>query len=180
MAEDKISLFRHHPVRIEQGLFMGLQQLDIVAVRLAMLDAVLTSPTGVNSTGWLPLDIRSLVVAKGGIMPYNAIAVILDVEVSDTNPVGAATYMEFAGVEHNYLGVPAGKIQTVYCGNVTDRKHARLIVAQLSYDGRILCKITASGAVFAYTIKLVGWLIGGTRIDKEALPYAELLAKFTI
>ena len=51
---------------------------------------------------------------------------------------------------------------------------------ELSEDFNILTKITASGAAFDYSINLIGWLIGGTRVSRVTWPSAELYAKFAI
>lgn len=176
----KETKFRHHPVRIENGLYMGSQQLDILGVELAFLDAALTSDSSSNTTIWTPMDINALVVAAGATVPVNAIAVILDVEVNDSGAAGDY-YMEFTSVEHSGgAGQQAGKTQTVYVGQVGDRKGARIIIIELSEDLNILTKITASGAAFDYSINLIGWLIGGTRVARVTWPSVELFAKFAI
>jgi len=175
----KETKYRHHPVRIENGLYLGSQQLDILGVKLAFLDAVLTSAAGEDTTDWTPMNLNTLVVAAGETVPHDAVAVILDVEVNDNGAPGDY-YMDFASVEHNYLGVQAGKTETVYVGQVSDRKGARSIIVELSEDFNILTKITASGGVFDYSINLVGWLIGGTRVSKVTWPSVDLYAKFTI
>jgi hypothetical protein len=176
----KETKFRHHPTRIETGLFMGSQQLDILGVELAFLDAALTSAASLNTTGWLPMNLYTLVVAAGATVPRDAIAVILDVEVNDSGAPGDY-YMDLASVEHSGgAGVQAGKTETVYVGQVTDRKGARIIIMELSDNFNILTRITASGGNFDYSINLIGWLIGGTRVSRVTWPSADLYAKFAI
>lgn len=178
----KETKFRHHPVRIEKGLFLGLQQLDIVGVRLAFLDDSLTPGTDISTQReWHPMDIASLVVTAGGTVPQDAVAVILDVEVKDDG-VGDY-YMEFASVEHSgyppgTVGVQPGKTETVYIGQGADRYGSRTIIVELSEDFNILTKVT--GVNLDYAINLIGWLIGGTRIAKVTWPSVDLYAKFTI
>ena len=176
----KETKFRHHPARIENGLYLGSQQLDILGVKLAFLESVLTSDTGLNTTGWTPMNLNTLVVAAGATVPQDAIAVIIDIEVNDGGGAGDY-YMDFASVEHSGgAGVQAGKTETVYIGQGVDTKGARTIIVELSEDFNILTKITASGAAFDYSINLIGWLIGGTRVSRVTWPSAELYAKFAI
>jgi len=180
----KETKYRHHPFRVEKGLFLGSEQLDILGVKLAFLDAALTSAAGKNTTGWNPMNLNTAaLVAAGETIPKDAVAVILDVEVNDENAPGNY-YMQFASVEPDAntsnQEVPAGKTETVYVGQGIDRKGARTIIVELSEDFYIRTKITASAAVFDYSINLIGWLIGGTRIAKVTWPSVDLYAKFTI
>jgi len=184
----KETKFRHYPTRIETGLFMGSEQLDIVGVRLAFLDDSLTPGTDISTQGdWHPMDIASLVVTAGGTVPQDAVAVILDVEVKDDG-VGEY-YMEFASVDHLDVAVVTarypdgtftspGKTETVYIGQGADRYGSRTIIVELSEDFNILTKVT--GVNLDYAISLIGWLIGGTRIAKVTWPSVDLYAKFTI
>lgn len=179
--------FKHHSVRIEKGLFLGSQQLDILGVHLNFLDAVLTSGTITTSEeDWVAMNLITLMAAivqtESGVnyaVPSGAIAVILDVEVNDDNSDAAECKMEFAPVEHNYLGPLSSHEAIVYAGDVDDRKAARTVIVWLSDTMDILRKISVSGN-FDYQIKLIGWLIGGTRVSLAQWPSEELFAKFEI
>jgi len=180
----KETKYRHHPVRLEKGLFLGLQQLDIVGVRLAFLDDVLHDDDLAETTGWTPMNLNTLVVAKGATVPRDAVAVILDVEVWDDAASGEH-YMQFASVEPDAntsnQDVPAGKTQTVYRAQAAGRKGSRIVIVELSEDFCIRTKIAGSAPnAFNYSINLIGWLIGGTRISKVTWPSVDLYAKFTI
>jgi len=184
---EKETRYRHHPERIEKGLFMGSQQLDILGIHLMTLDAVLTSGsvgTGLSTTNWTPLKLAPLVTTAGHTIPQDAIAVILDVAVNDSD-ISTPTdgQLEFAAPEHGAAepGILVGHTEIVYCGDVNDRISSRLITVEMSTDFSIVYKATASGAnTLDYTIKLIGWLIGGTRVARIAWPSVDLYCKFTI
>jgi len=181
----KESIYRHHPERIEKSLFLGSQQLDILGIHLMILDAVLTSGSvvsGLSTTGWLPLKLAPLVTTAGESIPDDAIAVILDVAVNDSDILVATDgQLELASPEHGAAGILEGNIETVYCGDKNDRISSRLVIVELSDDSCIVYKATASGAnTLDYTIKLVGWLIGGTLVTKITWPSIELYCKFVV
>jgi len=170
----KETKFRHHPTRIETGLFMGSEQLDIVGVKLAFIDSTLTSDEGSDSTDWTAMDLNTLVIARGATVPTNAIAVILDVRVRNGDVAGNY-YMRFASV-----GLQDGKTETVYVGQGNNRWGARTIIIEVNDGFNIFTRIFASGTVFDYDINLVGWLIGGTRVSRVTFPSEDLYATFTI
>ena len=170
----KETKFRHHPVRIENGLYMGSQQLDIVGVKLAFLDRELTSGADSNTTSWTAMDLNALVVARDATVPTNAVAVILDVKVRHKDAAGNY-YMQFASV-----GLQDGKTETVYIGQGIDRWGSRTIIIEVNDAFNIFTKITAGGTHFDYSINLIGWLIGGTRVSRVTFPSVDLYAKFTI
>lgn len=187
---EKETRYRHHPERIEKGLFMGSQQLDILGIHLMTLDAVLTSgsgDSGLSTTDWTPLKLSPLVVAAGETIPQDAIAVILDVAVNDEDISGATNgLLEFAPPEYeadgvSEPGIPTGHTETVYCADFNDRISSRLIIVEMSTDFNIVYKATASLVkTLDYTIKLIGWLIGGTRVARLAWPSVDLYCKFVI
>jgi len=178
----KETKYRHHPVRIENGLFLGLQQLDILGFRLHFLDAALVEDlAGSASTDWKPMDLASQ-MPTGETVPQDAVAVVLDVNVNES--AAGNYYMAFASVTHSgvppgVVGVQPGKTQTVYIAQEDPWKASRIVIVELSEDFRILTKITSAGAL-DYSINLIGWLIGGTRISRLTLPAEDLLCKFTI
>ena len=177
----KETKYRHHPVRIEKGLFLGSQQLDILGFRLALLNAALTSATNISTQAWHPMNLNTLVVAAGATVPQDAIAVILSVKAKDDG-VGDY-YMDFASVAHSgvppgVVGVQPGKTQTVYIGQGADVWGSRIVIVELSEDSRILTKVT--GVNLDYSINLIGWLIGGTRVSKLTLPAEDLYCRFMI
>ncbi len=176
----KETVYRHHPERVAVGLFLGTQQLDILGVHLMTLDAALTSGS-VDTTGWTPLKLAPLVVAAAEVIPFDAVAVILDVAVNDAAGAGTDAYLDLASPEHGPGGKLAGKTETVYCGDVNDRVKSRLVILEMSDNFSIVYKATASGAGdLDYTIKLVGWLIGGTRIVMPQWPYEDLYCNVVI
>ncbi len=162
----KETKFRHHPVRIEQGLFLGTEQLDLVAFRSDLQDAVIASDAGVDDAQWTELTLSDLVT-----VPEDAVAVVLDVEVNDNGSAGQDCYMGFCPTH----AIIAGRISNVYAGNVADRKGSRVVIVELSTRDSVVYNIVASGAVFDYSIKLLGWLIGGTRLSKITPPAVDLL-----
>jgi len=178
----KETKYRHHPTRIENGLFLGSQQLDILGFRLHFLDAALDEDlTGSASTNWKPMDLVSLMPA-GETVPQDAVAVVLDVEVNES--AAGEYYMDFASVAHSgvppgVVGVQPGKTQTVYIAQLDPWKGSRIVIVELSEDSRILTKITSAGAL-DYSINLIGWLIGGTRVARLTLPAVDLFCKFAI
>ena len=167
----KETKFRHHPVRIEKSLYLGTQQLDILGFRSDLQDAALTSSAGGNDVAWTELTLPDLVT-----VPANAIAAILDVEVNDAGSAGQATYMGFCPTP----AIVAGRVSYVYCGNVNDRKGSRLVIVELSTNESLMMLVVASGAVFDYTIKLIGWLIGGTDTSRITPPAEELYCTVTV
>ena len=176
----KETLYRHHPERVEVGLFLGTQQLDILGIHLMTLAAALTSGS-FGTTDWVPLKLSPLVVAAAEVIPSDAVAVILDVAVNDGAGAGTDAYLELASPEHGPAGILAGKTETVYCGDVNDLIDSRLVVVAMSDDFSIVYKATASGAgALDYTIKLIGWLIGGTRIEMPTWPYRDLYCSVVI
>lgn len=181
----KESVYRHHPERMEVGLFLGTQQLDILGIHLMTLAAALTAGSvgsGLSTTDWVPLKLSPLVVAAAESIPLGAIAVILDVAVNDSD-ISTFTdgVLELASPEHGPAGILAGKTEKVYCGDVNDRVSSRLVVVELSDDFSIVYKATASGAsTLDYNIKLIGWLIGGTRVAKVTWPSVDLYCKVVV
>jgi len=165
----KETKYRHHPVRIEKSLYLGSEQIDILGYHSDLQDAVLDSDTGLDDTPWTELTLSDKVT-----VPDDAIAIILDVEVFDNNPTAQDCYMGFCPTH----AIIAGRISNVYTGNVADRKGSRVVIVELSTRDSIVYNIVASGAVFAYTIRLLGWLIGGTEVSKITPPAEELYCKF--
>ncbi|KKN63876.1 hypothetical protein LCGC14_0497540 [marine sediment metagenome] len=176
----KETRYQEHPVRYEVGLFLGSQQLDVEGINLMTLAAALTSGS-LSTTGWVPLKLSPLVVAAAETIPLGAIAAILDVEVNDAGGAGTDTYLDLASPEHGVAGKLAGKTETVYCGDINDAIDSRLVIVEMSDDFSIVYKATASGgATLDYTLKLIGWIVGGTRIVKVTWPSVELYCKVVI
>jgi len=173
----KETKFRHQPVRIENGLYVGSQQLDILGYRADLKSALIADDTGVDDIIWTELPLSGI---TGVTVPTNAIAVILDVEVSDDGSSGGtACYMAFCttGSFVAETAEESGKVSFVYCANVDERKFSRVVIVELSTNDSIHYTINASGTNFNYNIRLLGWLIGGTRVSKVT-PIAEDLLCF--
>lgn len=105
--------------------------------------------------------------------PAAAVAAILDVAARDN--AGSDEYLSLAtpGV------IIASKTQIVYCGDVANRWQSRLVIAEMSDDYRIAIKVDASGAVFDYTIKIIGWLLDPSR-TRPSMPSEDLKATFVV
>ena len=176
----KETRYQEHPVRYEVGLFLGSQQLDVEGIHLMTLDAALLSGS-FGITDWVPLKLSPLVVAAAEAIPLGAIAVIFDVEVNDEFGAATDAKLELASPEHGIAGILAGKTETIYCGDVNDFIDSRLVVVEMSDNFSIVYKATAQGAnTLDYTIKLIGWIVGGTRIAKVTWPSVELYCKVVI
>ena len=176
----KETRYQEHPVRYEVGLFLGSQQLDVEGIHLMTLDAALLSGS-FGITDWVPLKLSPLVVAAAETIPLGAIAVILDVAVDDSDGTNTDAYLELASPEHGPAGILAGKTEAVYCGDVNDLIDSRMVVVEMSEDFCIVYKSTAQGPnTLDYTIKLIGWIVGGTRIVKVTWPSVELYCKVVI
>lgn len=168
----KETRFRHHPVRIEESLFLGVEELDLTGYYEDLQTAVLATASGVDDTVfWEELVLGTLVT-----IPTDAIAAILDVQVNDSGSAAQECFMGFCPTG----AIWAGRAQYVYCGDVNDRIGSRIVIVGLSTDESIHYHITASGANFDYTIKLLGWLIGGTDISRFDPVAEDLFCRFRI
>lgn len=158
----KETKYDHHPMRIVKGLALGVEQEFGGIVQLDMQSANVGSGTNVDTTQWFHLDL-------GAYAPKNARAAILDIAVRDASGAGTEAYMEVG-----YPGIILStKTQIVYAGDVNDRYGSRLVIATLNDDDKINLKITASGAAFDYTIKLIGWVLD-PYVAKVTPPYVDL------
>jgi len=172
---EKETKFRHYPVRIENGLYMGSQQLDILGFRLAFQDSALTSALDQSSTTdplWPDLTLSDLIT-----VPTDAIAIVISVEVNDADSTANPYYMGFCPTGR----IGTGRCQYVYPADVDLRQSSRIIIVELSDQTipRISYRIVASALGFDYSINLVGWLIGGTRVSRLAIPAEDLFCTFT-
>jgi hypothetical protein len=169
--------YDHHPVRIVKGLSVGAEYMPGQIVYLHPQTAALTSVAGSNDVGWSTLDIEGL-LASGVTRPAAAIAAILDIAVNDAGSAGAAAYMMVATPGIIY----AGKTQYIYCGNVNDRVGSRIVIVEITGpgDAKFAYSIVATGAVFDYVIKLIGWVLGGELTSYVTLPYEDLTCKFHV
>jgi len=173
----KETKYDHHPVRIIKGLSLGTEYKPGQIVYLDFKTAALTTVASTNDVSWSLLDIEGL-LPSGATRPVNAVAAILDIAVNDGGSAGQECYMAVATPGIIY----AGKTQYIYCGDVNDRVGSRTVIVEITGpgDGKFAYMIVASGAVFDYTIKLVGWVIGGTLTSYVTLPYADLKCKFHV
>jgi len=170
----KETRLRHHPARIEKGLFMGSQQLDILGFRLDLQSAALTSAASqANTAPMEELTLNDLIT-----VPTDAIAIVISAEVNDALSAANVCYMGFCPTGR---AMP-GRCQYVYCANVNDRKGSRIVIVELSDDTypSIGYMIVGSDGAFDYSINLIGWLIGGTRVSRLVKPAENLPCKFTI
>jgi hypothetical protein len=164
----KETKYDHHPVRIVKGLALGIEQEYGGIIQLDLQSTAIATVTSSNSTGWQHVDL-------GAYAPANARAAILDVAARDA--AGAATD---AYLEIGYPGIILStKTQIVYCGDVNDRWQSRIVYAVLNDDDKINVKVTASGAVFDYTMKLIGWVLD-PYVAKVTPPSEELKATLVV
>jgi len=172
----KETKYRHHPVPIENGLYLGSQQLDILGFRLDLQDAVLTSAVDQDDTGIAAAELK---IDDHVTVPTDAIAIVISIEVNDVGSAANECYMGFCPTGR----IGAGRTQYVYCENQNDAKGSRILIVELSdyatYSS-IGYMIVGSDGAFDYSINLIGWLIGGTRILRLVIPTEDLLGKCTI
>lgn len=171
----KETKFGQHPVRIVKGLSLGSEYMPGQIVYLNFQTAAIKTVANTNDVKWSTLDIDDL-LPTGVTRPVNAIAAILDVWVRDAASAANATYMALAtpGI------IVAGKTQYIYPGNVNDRPTSRTVIVEITGDGKFAYMIEASGAAFDYTIKLIGWVIGGELSTHVTLPSEELKGVFQV
>ena len=169
----KETKFRHHPFRITKGFSLGAEYMPGTIIVLDLQTAAVTG--SFSDTAWSSLDLPGLFTSAD--KPIDAVAAILDVAVNDSGSAGAATYLALAtpGI------IVAGKTSYVYPGDVNDRPQSRLVIVEVTEDGKIAYKAEASGNnTLDYSIKLIGWLVGGSLVSPISLPYEDLKAKASI
>ena len=148
----KETKFDHQIVRIVKGLALGTEQEFGGIIMLDFQTANIATVVSSDSTVWTLLDL-------GAYAPAAARAAILDVAARDA--AGAAGDYYFSVGNPCAAGAPitAAKTSIVYCGDVNDRWNSRIIVAVMNDDFKVPIRVAASGAVFDYTIKLLGWIM---------------------
>ena len=164
----KETKFGNFPVRVTKGLALGTEEEFGSIIQLDFKTANIATVVSSNTTQWKTLDLSAYA-------PVNARTAVLDVAVRDAAGGAGEDYLSFG-----YPGfIESTKTQIVYDGDVNDRWQSRLVLAILNELDQINLKVTASGAVFDYTIKLIGWLID-PYVAKVALPYVDLKAIFSV
>jgi len=171
----KESKYDHHPVRVVKGISLGEEYDPGQIIKLDFTAAAIKTDS-LSDLPWTTWDIDDL-LPTAITRPRNAVAVILDVDVGDAGSSGEETYIAFAtpGI------IVAGK--TVYCrpDGVNDQSSSRLVIVEMSGDGKIAVSVAASGGTtFDVVAKLVGWVIAGTLTDVVELPSASLKAVFQV
>jgi len=164
----KTHKFTKHPLEAQKGLMVGTEQEYGGLVQLDLQSAAILSDTGLDDVSWNLLSLA-------GYAPKEAAAAILDVAVNDAGSAGQDCYMAFAtpGI------IQAGKTQYVYALAVNDRIGSRLVIVELGDDDKFAYMIEASGAVFDYYIKLVGWILDPS-VTKPSMPSEDLKATFVV
>ena len=165
---DKETKFDHHPMRIVKGLALGSEQEYGGIVQLDLQTVVVGSAVNSNTTGWKLLDL-------GTYAPAAARAAVLDIAVRDGAGAATDAYLEVGNPGIIY----ASKTQICYAGDVNDRYQSRVVIVLLNDDNKVNLKVTASGAAFDYTIKLLGWVMD-PYVAKVTPPYKDLLAYFVV
>lgn len=169
----KETKYAHHPVRILKGLSLGQEYMPGTVIVLDLLSAAKTG--SLSDTDWTVWDVDSLFTGED--RPKDAVAAIIDVAVNDSGSAGTACYLALAapGI------IVAGKTFYCYPGDVNDRVQSRLVIIPISSDGKFAVSAEASGgSTLDYSLKLIGWLVGGSLVTATAFPYEDLKAIGTI
>ena len=176
----KETKFLKAPVRVGKGLSLGSDYRPGLIIVPEFLDAAIASGS-LTTAGWTLFDVDKLAKIAGGVgMPTGAKGVILNAEINDEAGHLGDYYMQFA---KPFPGVspPAGQILTIHAGSVADRKASGQVIVPCTDDGKVAWNYVASGAAtLDYSIKLIGWIIGGSLVAPVTLPYADLQAQFFI
>lgn len=176
----KQTIYDKHEVRIKKGLALGAELIPgMILVPDFQVSAIKSGSggTGLSADNWTTWDIKDLAEAIAANMPQDAYAVVLDVTVNDSGSAGADASLGFAapGI------IKDGKAEYAYCGGTNDRKNARTVIVPISKDGKVAVKSGATGGnTLDYSVKLVGWLVGGTDTAAVELPYVDLKGVLTV
>jgi hypothetical protein len=172
--EKKVSVkrhrFRRHPVHAYEGLMLGEEEEYGGIIQLDLRTTNIATVVSTDSTGW------TLLALSGLNPPAAARAAILDAAARDQ--AGAATDAYLTLAKPGELGV-VSREEIIYCGDVNDRWQSRIVVVEMSDDFKIALRVIASGAVFDYTIKLIGWVLDPS-VTRDAMPSEELFCKFAV
>lgn len=174
----KKTTYDHHPVEIIRGLFIGGSETHITAIALELQTANLVAAAGLDDQlPWRIFNINVLALAAGITVPAGAVGALVDVTVNDNGADAAIAFMGFAPAGVLY----ASKTINVYCGGgVADRPGSRLVPILWTEAGDFAYNITATGAVFDYTIKIVAWLMAGSDYTQPEIPSQELACGFRV
>ena len=164
----KETVYGHHPVRVVKGLALGVESEYGGIIQLDMQTSNIATVTSTNTTGWFHLDL-------GAYAPTNARAALLDIAVRDAAGAATDAYLEVGAAGIIY----SAKTQIIYCGDVNDRWQSRIVIGELNDDDKVNLKVTASGAVFDYTIKLIGWVLD-PYVAKVTPPSEDLKVTFYV
>ena len=169
----KETKFDHKIVRIVKGLALGTEQEFGGIIMLDFQTSNIATVTSVDtSLSWFPLDL-------GAYAPASARAAILDIAVRDAAGAAASYYLSVGNPCGVGTPIVASKTEIIYAGDVNDRWNSRLVVAGLNDDDKVNLRVTASGAVFDYTIKLIGWVMD-PYTAKVTPPNEDLKATFVV
>lgn len=151
----KETKFDHQIVRIVKGLALGTEQEfgGIIMLDFKTSNFV-TVVSGDTSITWLQLHL-----AGSYTVPAAARAVILDVACRDAAGVAAGYYVQFGNPCGVGAPIRASETQIVYAGDVNDRWNSRIVIVEMNDDTKINYQISASGAVFDWNVKLIGWVL---------------------
>lgn len=163
----KVTRYEHHPVQIVKGLALGSEQEFGGIVQLDLQTSNIASVDSSDDTPWFHLDL-------GAYAPKHARAAILDVAVRDNGAAAGNAYMEVGNPGIIY----ASETQIIYSGDV-NAFNSRIVFAVLNDDDKVNLKITATGAVFDYRVKLIGWVID-PYVAKVTPPYKDLKATLVV
>jgi len=169
----KETKFDHHAVRVVKGLSLGTEYKPGQIIYLDFQTAALKTITDSGDLSWSLIAIDDE-LPSGVTRPVNAIAAILDIEVNDDSS-SSATYLAVAtpGI------IVAGKTQYIHCSGVNTIKASRMVIVEITGDGKFAYMINAQ-TNFDALIKLIGWVIAGTLTTPITLPNEELFARFSV
>ena len=174
----KKTTYDHHPVEILQGLFIGGSETHITAVALELQTAVLVTVTNTDDLlPWRIYNINTLALAAGITVPAGAVGALVDVAVNDSGADAAIAWMRFspAGILYD------SRTSYVYAGGgVASRPGARIVPILWTEAGDFAYAVEATGAAFSYTIKIIAWLMAGSRYTQPEIPSQELACGFRV
>ena len=173
----KKTIYEHHPVQFKKGLYLGdnEQLLTVLAIDPQTVNLVAVAGTD-DRLPWRVYNINELAVAAGITIPTGAVGALIDVEVNDAGSAGAAAFMSFVEAGAIY----ASKTWSVYCGNVNDRVGTKQLPIMWTEGGDFAYRVNATGAVFDYTIRIVGWIMAGSDYTYPEIPSQNLACGFRV
>jgi len=170
-------IYDKHPVQITKGLYLGDNEQQAMAIAFDPQAVNLVAVASTNDRlPWYMYNINTLALAAGITIPTGAVGALVDVAVNDGGSAGADAFMSFATAGVIY----ASKTWIVYCGRVNDGVGSKQLPILWTEAGDFTYAVNATGAVFDYTIKIVGWIMAGENYTYPEIPSLELACGFRV